>query len=134
MASSLVDFKAIKQAVTIEQVLSHYQVNWLRRKGEELRGRCPIHQGEGQEAFHANTSKNNFNCFSCGKHGNVLDFVAAMEQCSVRDAAVKIQQWFSVSAPVTDQQKHAPAKQTPKTEAQSGEEERRKPEQQPAVA
>src|SRR5260370_9677891 len=30
--------------------------------------------------------------------GNVLDFVAAMEQCSVRDAAIKLQMWFLVPA------------------------------------
>jgi len=45
MTTNWVDFKAIKQAVTIERVLAHYEVNWLRKSGEELRGRCPIHKG-----------------------------------------------------------------------------------------
>src|SRR2546425_13043338 len=97
MTTNWVDFKAIKQAVTIEEVLAHYQVNWLRKSGDELRGRCPIHKGEGENAFHANTIKNNFNCFSCRKHGNVLDLVAAMEKCSVRDAALKLGEWFSTA-------------------------------------
>jgi DNA primase len=40
---------------------------------------------------------------SCAKSrgrvgGNVLDFVAAMEQCSVREAAIKLQTWFLVPA------------------------------------
>jgi hypothetical protein len=30
--------------------------------------------------------------------GNTLDFVAAMERCSVRDAAIKLQTWFLVPA------------------------------------
>jgi hypothetical protein len=30
--------------------------------------------------------------------GNVLDFVAAMEQCSVRGAAIKLQMWILVPA------------------------------------
>jgi DNA primase len=93
---SWVDFKSIKAAVSIEMLLARYNVNWLRRKDDELRGRCPIHQGEGTDTFHASVSKNVFNCFSCKKRGNVLDFVAAMERCSVRDAAVKIAEWFSV--------------------------------------
>lgn len=93
---SWVDFKSIKAAVSIEMLLARYNVNWLRRKDDELRGRCPIHQGEGTDTFHASVSKNVFNCFSCKKRGNVLDFVAAMEKCSVRDAAVKIAEWFSV--------------------------------------
>ena len=44
-------------------------------------------------------TKNCFQCFagSCGAKGNVLDFVAALEQCSVRDAALKLQDWFSLA-------------------------------------
>jgi DNA primase len=96
MASNWVDFKAVKQAVTMQMVFGHYHVDWLRKKGGELRGRCPIHKGERDDAFHASTEKNAFHCFSCGKQGNVLDFVAAMEQCTVRDAAVKLAEWFPV--------------------------------------
>jgi len=96
MESNWVDFKAIKQAVSIEQVLQHYGVK-LKRSGKELRGRCPIHKGEGTDSFHANTEKNAFQCFSCQAKGNVLDFVAAMDHCSVRDAALKVQASFSVS-------------------------------------
>jgi hypothetical protein len=31
--------------------------------------------------------------------GNVLDLAAALEQCSVRDVALKIQNWFSIAPP-----------------------------------
>jgi hypothetical protein len=97
MQDNWVDFKAIKSAVTMQMVLDRYGVNWLKRKNDELRGRCPIHQGEGQSTFHAHLAKNAFNCFSCKARGNVLDFVAAMEKCSVRDAGLKLQEWFSIS-------------------------------------
>jgi len=93
-----VDFRAVKDAVTMRAVLDHYGVNWLRKKGDELRGRCPIHKGEGQDTFHVSLSKNAFQCFSCKARGNVLDFVAAMENCSVRDAAVTLAEVFGVSA------------------------------------
>jgi DNA primase len=98
MQNNWVDFKAVKAAVTMEMVLGRYGVNWLRKNGEELRGRCPIHHGEGQSTFHASLTKNAFNCFSCKARGNVLDFVAAMEKCSVRDAGAKLMEWFSISA------------------------------------
>jgi DNA primase len=91
-----VDFKAIKQAVSIQSVLDRYGINWLRKNKDELRGRCPIHKGDGERSFHINTAKNAFQCFSCKARGNVLDFVAAMEQCSVRDAALKLKDWFKV--------------------------------------
>jgi DNA primase len=44
-------------------------------------------------------AKNAFQCFYCQAHGNVLDFVAAMEKCSVRQAALKLQERFGVSGP-----------------------------------
>ena len=98
MEKNWVDFKAVKSAVSMQQLLDRYQINWLRKSGGELRGRCPIHKGDGQDAFHVNVSKNAFNCFSCHARGNVLDFVAAMEKCSVRDAALKLQDWYSIPA------------------------------------
>jgi DNA primase len=101
MENNWVDFRTIKAAVSLQMVLDHYEVNWLRKSNDELRGRCPIHKGEGQDTFHANLTKNAFQCFSCKTRGNVLDFVAAMEECSVRAAAQKLQQWFSSAVPLT---------------------------------
>jgi DNA primase len=97
MESNWVDFKAVKQSVTMEQILGRYGVK-LKKSGKELRGRCPIHQGDGTDSFHANTEKNAFHCFSCQAKGNVLDLVAAIEKCSVRDAALKLKDWFPVTA------------------------------------
>src|ERR1019366_10065942 len=122
MESNWVDFKAVKQSVTMEQILGRYGVK-LKKSGKELRGKCPIHQGEGTDTFHANREKNIFHCFSCKARGNVLDFVAAMEKCSVRDAGLKLQEWFSLSvgesgaatkaAASTGGKKTAPEKQAP---------------------
>jgi DNA primase len=100
--SEWVSFAEIKRRITLEQVLRCYEVNWLRRSGlNQYRGRCPIHRGQGQEAFHANLQRGVFHCFACGAGGNVLDFVAAMEGSSVREAALRLQGYLgdtSVSA------------------------------------
>src|ERR1700722_12161721 len=92
------DFKSIKSEVSLESVLRHYRVE-LRRSGkDQYRGRCPIHHGDGREAFHANFARNVFHCFACGAGGNVMDFVAAIERCSVYQAAQKLHaQIISVS-------------------------------------
>lgn len=105
MEGEWVDFRIIKTAVTIQMVLDRYGLT-LKTSGYELRGKCPIHRGSNNKHFTANVSKNVFKCFfaQCGAHGNVLDFVAAMEQCSVRDAAVKLKDWFQV-ADTTEQSK-----------------------------
>ena len=94
-----VDFGAVKQAVSLEAVLRHYHVPGLRKRGPQLTGRCPIHRGQREDSFRASLSKNAFHCFACQAGGNVLDFVAAMEQCSIRQAALRLQQWFSIGAP-----------------------------------
>ena len=92
------DFKSIKRGVALESVLRHYQVK-LRRSGkDQYRGCCPIHRGDGGDAFHVNLARNIFHCFSCGAGGTVLDFVAAMEGCSLFEAAQKLQ---AMSAPLT---------------------------------
>lgn len=86
-----VEFAAIKQAVPLMKVLEQYRIGGLRRSGkDQWRGRCPLHGGEGQDAFHINTARQLFHCFSCGAGGTVLDLVAAMDGCGVQEAAQKL--------------------------------------------
>lgn len=92
-----VDFRAVKRAVPLEAVLSHYRVRGMRRRRDQLHGPCPIHQGKRQDSFRVSLTKNVFYCFSCQAKGNVLDFVASMESCSVREAGLHLQHWFGVA-------------------------------------
>jgi hypothetical protein len=99
MPEGWVDFKAIKEAVTMQMVLDHYKIAGLKREGNDLRGSCPIHKAAPHSKnLSVSLTKNSFRCFAsnCAAQGNVLDFVAAMEKCSVRDAALKLQGWFKV--------------------------------------
>ncbi len=93
--SGWVDFRAVKEAIRLEAVLEHYQIEGLRqRRRGHLEGRCPIHRGEREDAFHVDLTRNLFHCFACQAGGNVLDLVAAMERCSTREAALRLQAWF----------------------------------------
>lgn len=93
-----IDFAVIKQSVALAVVLRQYQVP-LRRSGrDQYRGICPIHRGTGREAFHANLRRNLFHCFSCGAGGTVLDFIVAMEGCTLREAACKLQPMAAMPA------------------------------------
>jgi DNA primase len=108
MDNSWVDFKAVKAAVSIHMVLDHYGIDWLRKETGDLVGKCLIHKGDGKRAFRVNVKKNIFNCFSCNARGNVIDFVAAMEQCSIREAAVRLKDWFSLSMPMPEEHQQTP--------------------------
>ena len=91
-----VDFGAVKQAVSLETVLRHYQAPDLRKRRNQLQGPCPIHRGQRDDSFRVSLGKNVFHCFGCQASGTVLDLVAALEKCSIRQAALWLQQWFSI--------------------------------------
>jgi DNA primase len=95
--SPFVDFKAVKAAITMEQVLEHYGIlDKFKRGIDSLNGPCPIHRGSNPTQFRISLSKNIWNCFSRCKGGNTLDFIAKMEDASIHGAALKAMEWFNL--------------------------------------
>ncbi len=96
--TKFVDFRAVKAAITMEQLLQHYGIlDQFKRTGDSLNGPCPIHKGSNPTQFRVSTSKNIWNCFSdCEHGGNTLDFIVKMEKCSVHAAALKAIEWFNL--------------------------------------
>ena len=91
--------------------LDHYGIRLRHAGPNTLRGKCPLpaHASKtSTESFTATLSKGVGGVWACQSQsciktrgrvgGNVLDFVAAMEKCSIRDAAIKLQTWFLVPA------------------------------------
>jgi DNA primase len=106
-----VSFDEIKKTVTLQMAIEHYGIPLRRVNTNTLRGKCPLpsHGSEtSRESFTATLTKGVGGAWACQSQsciksrgrvgGNVLDFVAAMERCSVRDAAIKLQLWFLVPA------------------------------------
>lgn len=93
---SWVNFADIRKRVSIEDVLlRYYRIDNLKRDGNKLVGPCPVHKGDSPRSFHVDLEKNLWHCFTkCQKGGNQIDLVAAMEDCSIRDAALKLQAVF----------------------------------------
>ena len=96
--TAFVDFKAVKAAITMEQVLQHYGLlEKFKRGTDSLNGPCPIHKGSNPTQFRVSLSKNIWNCFSECKHGgNVLDFISELEHVSIHAAALKAIEWFNL--------------------------------------
>src|SRR5213594_283743 len=94
-----VDFKAVKASVSMLQILDQYGLTErFKRSGDSLSGSCPLHNGDNPTQFRVSASKNCWNCFGkCKRGGNVLDFVALRENISVREAAIRISEWFGLS-------------------------------------
>ena len=106
-----VSFDEIKKVVTLQMAIERYGIPLRRVNATTLRGKCPLpmHRSDkSTESFTATLNKGTGGAWACQSQscikargrvgGNVLDFVAAMEQCSVRDAAIKLQTWFLVPA------------------------------------
>jgi DNA primase len=97
--SAFVDFALVKQQVSMEMLIDRYRIQLRKVNAQSLRGPCPLpmHRSKG-ESFGVNTVKNIWACQSAScvaarggrRGGNVLDFAAAMEQCTIRDAALKL--------------------------------------------
>jgi DNA primase len=125
----MVDFRKVKDSVSITRILEHYDVlGEFSKRGDRLEGPCPIHDGDNR-SFSITSAKNTWYCFGkCKQGGNILDLVAKMEKCGVRDAAIKISNWFDL-----DNVEHKPGKQKepkpdrpPKKSAKSANKKRRK--------
>ena len=114
------DYRAVKTAVSMEMALANYGIRLHRFDRDYLRGRCPLpaHTSKSSRySFIVNTQKNAWACHSdsCiaargGRiGGNVLDFISTMENCSIREAALRLQDWFApaqqVLPPVQNQAK-----------------------------
>ena len=80
-----IDFRYVKLHADFLPVLARYGVE-LEGSGDERKALCPFHE-ETKASFKVNLKKRVFHCFGCDEHGNVLDFVAKMEGCGLREAA-----------------------------------------------
>jgi hypothetical protein len=103
------NFKSLKQRIPIDHVLARYGVR-LRRAGlHTLCGACPLptHTSRNsRQSFSVNLSLQVWSCHSASciaardghMGGHVIDLVAIMERCGLREAGLRLQDWFSVRA------------------------------------
>lgn len=92
----LPDFNELTKRISFVDVLGHYNLLCsMDEKGDQLRGVCPIHEGaKNKKSFSVSAVKNCYRCFSCGSKGNILSFVAGMENCNKFQAGRFLEKWF----------------------------------------
>jgi len=99
-----VDFRNLRQSVTLEQVLRHLgYLDVLRGSGPQRRGPCPLHDQpeERFRSFSVNLAKNVFQCFHapCRAAGNTLDLWAAVHRLPLVEAARHLAETFHLPSP-----------------------------------
>jgi DNA-binding NarL/FixJ family response regulator len=96
-----VDFKYLREQVTMEQVIRHLGLLAnLRGRGQQRRGPCPVHShpGAAERTFSVHLDKNAFQCFhaDCAVQGNVLDLWAAIHRLPLYEAALHLAETFDL--------------------------------------
>jgi len=95
-----IDFKGLKKRIGFNQVLEHYGLE-MKGGGEQLRCACPLpkHQGGNATSFSVNLKTGWFQCFACKQKGtSIIDFVMAMEACTLAQAGRLLEKWFTGTA------------------------------------
>ena len=107
MPAPQADFRSIKQRIPLDAVLARYGVK-LRSVGPHtLCGPCPLpaHTSRNsRDSFSVNLSLQVWSCHSASciaarggrLGGHVIDLVTIMERCSLREAGLRLQDWFRV--------------------------------------
>jgi len=89
-------FQYIKSRVSILDVVSEYVA--LKRAGTYYKGNCPIH-AERTPSFTVSPHRGIYYCFGCSKGGDAIAFLAEVERCSAREAALSLAERFSIEIP-----------------------------------
>lgn len=77
-----------KSRADILEVIGRYMD--LRKAGRQYAGKCPFHSSRYGDNFFINPELGKWHCFSCGKHGDVLDFIQQIEGVNVKEACALV--------------------------------------------
>lgn len=80
-----VNFEAIKASINAQELIG--RTIPLKPSGNHMKGLCPFH-AERSPSFAV--YKDGYHCFGCGAKGDVIDWVAENEGCTLIEAAQKL--------------------------------------------
>lgn len=87
-----IDFNAVRSVVSMAAVLDLLGFVPAQRRGDQLRGPCPVHRPPSprSRSFSINLAKNACRCFHCGLSGNQLDLWAKATRQPLYQAAIDL--------------------------------------------
>jgi len=91
-------FAYIKSQVAIIDVIGAYTT--LKKAGHYWKGICPLHH-EKTPSFTVSPEKNIFYCFGCHATGDVISFMAKMENCTQIEATQILAKRYNLDLPNT---------------------------------
>ncbi len=101
------DFEKLRNTIAIVDVVQSYGVD-LKKVGRQYRGLSPFKK-ETKPSFFVLPDKNIFKCFSSGHGGDVIKFVALMEQVSYSEAAKILCERYNIQTDEDNKYKNNPS-------------------------
>ena len=89
-------FNFIKSSISILDVVGEYAS--LKKAGLYWKGHCPFHN-EKTASFTVSPHKEIFYCFGCSEGGDVISFIAKVENCSPIEAAQHLIDRYKLNPP-----------------------------------
>ncbi|MBU4357618.1 MAG: hypothetical protein KJ822_20065 [Proteobacteria bacterium] len=77
--------EAIKQGVDLASLIRSRGIA-LKKNGKGYKGLCPFHEDNKTPSLSVTPSKNLWQCFGCGKGGDVIEFVKLHDRVSFAEA------------------------------------------------
>lgn len=96
-----IDYAAVRQQISISQVLR--EIGWepVKASGTQIRGPCPVHKSSREKSriFSVNTQRNIWKCFKCDDGGNQLDLYAAVTGLPIYQACLELCEKLGIEPP-----------------------------------
>jgi DNA primase len=102
-----INYSAIRAAVPLQTVLDLLEFVPVYRRGDQVRGPCPIHGSNSPQgrSLSANLARNAFRCFTCGAAGNQLDLWSLTQSMSLFAATTELCNRLQIHIPQTERQR-----------------------------
>ena len=97
-----IDFVALRQTVSISQILDLIEWKPLAVTSSSERGPCPVHKSQKtrqSRSFSVDRAGNRFQWFKCGAKGNQLDLYGQVRKLAIYPAAVEICEKLGIPVP-----------------------------------
>lgn len=96
-----IDFNALRNTITMEEVLNQLGFQPVSRTGDQLHGPCLVHGSSSPDSktFSVNVRMGRYYCHKCQSKGNHLELWAAVHKLAIYDAAVDLCRELSRDVP-----------------------------------
>ena len=97
-----IDFHRVRKAISMADVLKLLDFQLTQRRGDQLRGPCPLHDPSGtgdRRCFSVHVDRGVFRCFGCGASGNALDLWIQWQGLPLYESALALCHALGIAPP-----------------------------------